>query len=80
MVIDECLQTEHDFTVARHGISWKFVREKGYWHIVCERARLDIEATFVYLNGDEIVFGIVSSACGAILLNDFTIAYKGMKE
>ena len=81
MIVDECLQTEHDFTVARHGISWKFVHKGGKkWNIACERARFDIDADFVYLNADDIEFGVESTGCGTIRLHDFTIAYKGVKE
>ena len=80
MIVDECLQTEHDFTVARHGISWKFVHVGKHWDIVCDRARLDFYADFVCLNGDDIEFGVENTAYGTIRLYDFTIAYKGVKE
>lgn len=51
-----------------------------HWDIVCERARLDIYADFVYLNANDIEFGVGSIGCGTICLDDFTIAYKGVKE
>ena len=82
MVIDECLQTEHDFTVARHGISWKFVREGKYWNVICERARLELYADEVVLNGDDLELAVEAeyTGYGNIHLHDFTIAYKGVKE
>lgn len=82
MIVDECLQTEHDFTVARHGISWKFVHVGNHWDIVCERARLELYADMIALNGNDLELTVegVYVGYGTIHLHDFTIAYKGVKE
>lgn len=78
MIIDECLQKRGDFTVARHGISWHFTRCAIGWRIECSRARLEMFAHSVYLNGYDIEFEVENTGCATIHLNDFTIAYEGV--
>ena len=81
-VVKERIAEKKDFTVARHGIAWQFVRYTFGWNVHCSRARLELYAEkIVFDNGNIKLIGeATDSEFGIIYLHDFTIAYKGVKE